>query len=290
MLPVMRATMNRLLRIIPIIIVAVLWGVIAPRGNSQDTEATPTDNTPPTELTPTDGAEPGAGDLREAPADPDAGGLSQSGAWVAKLRQGGAIVVVQVILSIIGLTYVIGSFVTLQRKKFVPDGLKDQARKLWSERDYLTLEDLGHQSRSTLGRIVSFLARHRNNSMQDVSVTAGDLASREISLGLRRAYPISVIGSLLPLLGLLGTVFGMIECFDTVALAGDMGDPTLLAGGISKALVTTAVGLSLAIPLLYAYHHLKSKSNEFAAMLEEDAGDLITLWFLEPAETGLAED
>jgi biopolymer transport protein ExbB len=187
------------------------------------------------------------------------------GAWIAKLREGGM---------------VIGSFASIRRQKFLPDGLKQKAMELWRDGDQAGLENLPSQYPSTLARMIAFMAKHRNNPVQDISITAGDIASREISLGMSRAYPISVIGSLLPLLGLLGTVFGMIECFDTVALAGDMGDPSLLASGISQALVTTAVGLSLAIPLLYAYHHFKTKSNEFAAQLEEDATDLVSAWFL----------
>jgi biopolymer transport protein ExbB len=202
------------------------------------------------------------------------------GAWVAKLREGGMVVVVQVALSIVGVTYVIGSFASIRRRNFVPDGLKQRAMELWRAGDQAGLELLPQKYPSTLARMIAFMAKHRNNPVQDISITAGDMASREISLGMSRAYPISVIGSLLPLLGLLGTVFGMIQCFDTVALAGDMGDPSLLAGGISQALVTTAVGLSLAIPLLYAYHHFKTKSNEFAAQLEEDATDLVSAWFL----------
>ena len=202
------------------------------------------------------------------------------GAWIAKLREGGMVVVAQVALSIVGVTYVIGSFASIRRQKFLPDGLKQRAMELCRDGDQAGLENLPSQYPSTLARMIAFMAKHRNNPVQDISITAGDIASREISLGMSRAYPISVIGSLLPLLGLLGTVFGMIECFDTVALAGDMGDPSLLASGISQALVTTAVGLSLAIPLLYAYHHFKTKSNEFAAQLEEDATDLVSAWFL----------
>ncbi len=212
--------------------------------------------------------------------DPTPDPAVKRGAWITKLREGGIVVVVQFGLSIVAVTYVIGSLASLRREKFVPAGLKERARELWRQLDYRALAALPEQYPSTLARMIAFMAKHRDNPVQDISVTAGDIASREVSIGMRRAYPISVIGSLLPLLGLLGTVFGMIESFDTVALAGDMGDPSLLAGGISKALVTTAVGLSLAIPLLYAYHHFKTKSNEFAAMLEEEATDLVSLWFL----------
>jgi len=109
---------------------------------------------------------------------------------------------------------------------------------------------------------------------------AGDIASREIAQQLQRAYPLAVVATLEPLLGLLGTVLGMIESFDSIVQTGTVGDPSLLAAGISKALVTTAVGLIIAIPFLGLYHYFKSRTNYFASILEEEVTDLISEWLL----------
>ena len=119
-----------------------------------------------------------------------------------------------------------------------------------------------------------------SHSYPELSGIAGDIASREINNMTQRAYPIAVIGNLEPLLGLLGTIFGMIDVFDVVAVAGELGDPSMMADGISKALVTTAVGLVLAIPLLSAYHYFKNKANSYATDLESEITDLMTEWFL----------
>ncbi|MEM6885186.1 MAG: MotA/TolQ/ExbB proton channel family protein [Verrucomicrobiota bacterium] len=203
---------------------------------------------------------------------------------IDKLKQGGLVVLVQLLLSVAGVTYIIGSLMTIRRSKVAPEGLTARALQMWREGQHRELSQLHEKEPSVLAHIISFIVNHRENSTSEVNVTCGDIASREINQLLARAYPIAVIANLLPLLGLLGTVAGMIECFDTVALAGDMGDPSLLAGGISQALVTTAVGLALAIPMLYAYHHFKSRCNDYSARLEESVTELISAWMLKTSE------
>ena len=87
------------------------------------------------------------------------------------------------------------------------------------------------------------------------------------------------------LLGLLGTVSGMMDAFATVAIAG-LGDVSVLGGSISKALVTTLVGLVVAIPSLFAYHFFKSRTNIFGVELEEEATEMISEWMMKKAPAG----
>jgi biopolymer transport protein ExbB len=94
-------------------------------------------------------------------------------------------------------------------------------------------------------------------------------------------YPLAAVAGLSPLLGLFGTVLGMIESFEMVAIAGSMGDPALLASGISKALVTTAFGLFVAIPTLFFYHLFKLRTNYLAKLLEEEASTLMSEWLMQ---------
>ena len=110
---------------------------------------------------------------------------------------------------------------------------------------------------------------------------AGDLAGRDMRRHLQRAYPIAVVATLSPLLGLLGTVVGMIESFEIVAIAGSLGDASLMAGSISKALVTTAGGLVIAIPALGLYHLFKSRTQGLTMQLEGEVHELLTAWFME---------
>ena len=102
---------------------------------------------------------------------------------------------------------------------------------------------------------------------------------REIRKHLRRAYPLALVATIAPLLGLLGTVIGMIGAFDKVSAAGSLGDASMLGGDISKALITTATGLCIAVPALALYHFFKSRTNMYGMILEEEVCELITRWF-----------
>jgi biopolymer transport protein ExbB len=100
-------------------------------------------------------------------------------------------------------------------------------------------------------------------------LTEGDERAREKSAGIagdhvlrelnHRLQWLAILGSLLPLMGLLGTVLGMIRVFSRVAQAGDVSDISLLAGGIWEALLTTAAGMSVAIPILLVYYWLSAR-------------------------------
>ena len=109
---------------------------------------------------------------------------------------------------------------------------------------------------------------------EKVAGYAGD----ELLFGLQRRLSIlSAIGTLAPLMGLLGTVLGMIEVFAEVAALGETGDASVLAGGIWEALLTTATGMSIAIPALIVYHYLQRNIAELAHKLRHAAGTLIAL-------------
>jgi biopolymer transport protein ExbB len=116
--------------------------------------------------------------------------------------------------------------------------------------------------------------------MVEVSEICGELVSRELSGHYQRAYPLGIVATLAPLLGLLGMILGMIETFETVAFAGALGDPSQLASGISEALVTTGLGLAIAIPFLALYHVFKHRTAGFGAELEEEVTSLLSQWLM----------
>ena len=118
--------------------------------------------------------------------------------------------------------------------------------------------------------------------MSDVSAIAGELVSRELDIQNQKAYPLGIVATISPLLGLLGMILGMIDTFETVALAGSLGDPTQLAAGISEALVTTGLGLAIAIPFLSLYHFFKYRTAGFGVQLEEQVTGLLTAWLMKP--------
>ena len=90
----------------------------------------------------------------------------------------------------------------------------------------------------------------------------------------RRLVMLGLFATITPLLGLLGTVIGMIETFQSIALFGT-GDPKLMSGGISQALVTTGLGLIVAVPVVLLHGYLQTKSNRLVQILDEESAGYI---------------
>lgn len=197
-----------------------------------------------------------------------------------KLRQGGTTIVVQALLSVFGLAVVLERLCSLRRSRIVPSQLLTLVDTLWQEGKCAEVETVCEKMNSPLARTLTGLVKHRNANFQTVSTITGDIASREMRRHLQKLFPVVIVATIEPLLGLLGTIFGMIGAFDTVALAGSMGDASLLADDIAKALVTTAFGLCIAIPALFVYHFLKNRTLSLSSILEEEVSDRISHWLV----------
>jgi len=211
-----------------------------------------------------------------ASADQAASDRGAVGTLFDKLKAGGNTVLVQVLISIGGLAFAVERFINLRRGNIVPAGFFERVDSLWSQGRVEEIESVCNAHPSTLARIVKALVAHRNSAASDASTVAGDIGARELKLHLQKAYPIAVVATIEPLLGLFGTVWGMILAFDKVALMGSMGNAAALSSEISLALVTTAVGLAIAIPMLILYHYFKSRTNIMAISLEEQVNELIS--------------
>jgi biopolymer transport protein ExbB len=107
--------------------------------------------------------------------------------------------------------------------------------------------------------------------MRDAVLDAGRQETPTLE---RNLYWLQTVAQAGPLMGLLGTVFGMIKMFAATSLAG-LGDPKTLAGGISMAMFTTAEGLSIGIPALFAYNYLSARSERYVLEIETYASRLV---------------
>lgn len=126
------------------------------------------------------------------------------------------------------------------------------------------------ESRDTSqARVLAVGLRHADWPFLEREKAVEDAGSREVQRLTAPLRPLVVIGMIAPLLGLLGTVWGMIEAFASIALESGLGSPETLASGISQALVTTAAGLSVAIPSQAAYYYFKSKIDRFVRQTED---------------------
>ena len=127
-----------------------------------------------------------------------------------------------------------------------------------------------------LGRVLGVYERNRNADPETLELKLDEAVLRETSKLERFLWLVQVVSVVAPLLGLLGTVTGMIQTFQAITLYG-AGDPKMMAGGISEALVTTMLGLSTAIPLVLLHAMLSSSKDRITDILDEQSAGLVAL-------------
>ncbi len=128
--------------------------------------------------------------------------------------------------------------------------------------------------KNPLGRILSVYSDRMSLDIETLSLKLDEATLREIPKIERGLITLAILAAIAPMLGLLGTVSGMIETFQSITLFGT-GDPKLMSGGISQALVTTELGLAVAIPILLIHSLLSSKSNRLVQILDEESAALV---------------
>ncbi len=141
---------------------------------------------------------------------------------------------------------------------------------------------------NALGRILSVYERHRSGNLEALALKLDEAIMREAPMLERHQGILKVFAAVAPLLGLLGTVVGMIITFQQLTLFGT-GDPKLMAGGISQALITTVLGLIVAIPLVLLHSVVSSASQGLVEILEEQSAGLIARKAEREAEAAASE-
>ena len=210
------------------------------------------------------------------PAGPETAGID----WMDKMQQGGWTMVALTALSVIGLVFILERSLSIRRKHVAPEDLSRKVHDAIQKRDSVSAISACDEHPSVLAITLRFIFEHKDNPVDTISTGAGDIAGREARNMHARTYPLAVIASLAPLLGLLGTMIGMIEAFDKVAYYGDDANASLLADSISKALITTAVGLILAIPAIAVYHLFKYRINSLSGIIETEVDAVINHLYL----------
>lgn len=179
-----------------------------------------------------------------------------------------------ILCSVLALTLVVERLWTLQEKRIKPVRLVEQIIDLYNRKriNDEAIEKL--YNNSPLGRILAVGLRNRNGS-REIMKESIEEEGRQVALDLERYLnTLGTIASITPLLGLLGTVIGMIKVFAVITSLG-VGDPKILADGISEALITTAAGLSVAIPSVMFYRYLRGRVDELLLKMEAQAVYLV---------------
>jgi biopolymer transport protein ExbB len=187
---------------------------------------------------------------------------------------GGWLMVPIMLCSTLAVAIIIERFWTLRRSKVLPDGLSGTVED-WAARHELDQRHIEQLSKeSPLGRIYAAALVNRKRSREVIKEAVEDTGRHVVHDLERFLNTLGTIAGISPLLGLLGTVVGMIKVFSVIMISG-VGDANVLAGGISQALITTAAGLTVAIPSYFFYRFFRGMVAEYVISMEEKAISLI---------------
>jgi len=176
--------------------------------------------------------------------------------------------------SVAAMAIVIERFWALRRAVIMPD---DLVTRIWEMHRQRLLSDeriAEIRDGSALGRILAAGLLNRFHSREVMKEAIQDTGRQVVAALERYLNTLGTIAAVTPLLGLLGTVLGMIKVFGVIMEAG-VGNPGVLAGGISQALITTAAGLSVAIPALMFHRYFNNRVDKIVIAMEEQALRLI---------------
>jgi biopolymer transport protein ExbB len=186
------------------------------------------------------------------------------------IQAGGWLMLPIIVCSIVAAAIIMERLWTFQQKRVLPQDLTAQAWQ-WVKADQLDPEHLQilHQS-SPLGQVLAAGLANRDTSREIAKESIEDTGRHVVHELERYLNPLGTIAVVSPLLGLLGTVIGMVKVFAAITANG-VGNPGILAGGISEALITTAAGLTVAIPSLIGYRYLRGRVDSLVVHMEKEA-------------------
>lgn len=191
------------------------------------------------------------------------------------IRKGGIVGFLIILLSIVALGLVIDYSLTIRRSKITPP--KDIAvlRKLIQDKKFQELKSLDQEKSSFFSQVVIAGLKEIDAGYQAMIKAMEDTSEALSARVARKIEHLNVIGNISPMMGLLGTVIGMLRCFNEIAQVTGAIEPKQLAGGIFEALITTCMGLIVAIPALYFFAIFKNRVDEFTGEASLAAEELV---------------
>ncbi|MEK6709662.1 MAG: MotA/TolQ/ExbB proton channel family protein [Nitrospinota bacterium] len=186
------------------------------------------------------------------------------------LAKGGVLMIPLAACSVISLAIIIERALNLRAKRILPGDALQQVRQLLAENQVGEAVILCRRQSSSVGRILLAAISNYDKEKEELKAIVEDAGRQEVPIVDRYLGILGTIAVIAPLLGITGTVFGMIRTFATISEKG-VAHPSQLAGGIYEALITTAAGLVIAIPTLTFYNYFTMKSNRLILELEKQA-------------------
>ena len=195
------------------------------------------------------------------------------------ILKGGPMMIPLAICSLVALAVIVERLMSLRRNRVIPpgfiEGLKAEMKN--GTEDHARAVDFCRRNGSPIANILAAGIRKLAQPVEVVEKHIQDAGEREMIRLRKYLRLLSVVAAIAPLMGLLGTIFGMIRAFQTVAIAPEaMGKTALMAKGIYEAMITTAAGLILAIPVLVCYHWISAKIDRLVFDMDQ-----LTVEFIE---------
>ncbi|MCP4664907.1 MAG: MotA/TolQ/ExbB proton channel family protein, partial [Deltaproteobacteria bacterium] len=190
--------------------------------------------------------------------------------------KGGLFMYPIIFCSIVALAIFLERMWVLRRKHIIPDAFILDVEELLKEQRISEAISICQKDTSSISKIFLAGLKTIEKGMRSVKEAIVERGSREATILEKNAGILSTIANVTPLLGLLGTVSGMIKTFNAISVQG-IGNPAPLAGGIAEALITTAAGLCIAIPTLVGYRFLKDKADSLIFEMEENSIRVVEL-------------
>ena len=192
------------------------------------------------------------------------------------VQSGGWLMLPIVLCSVIALAIVGERFWALQTQRICPDKLVAQIWQ-WAKNKQINAKQLtALRHGSPLGRVLAAGLVNLHHDREIMKESIEDSGRHVVAELERYLNTLGTIAAITPLLGLLGTVIGMIKVFTAITVAG-VGNPAVLAGGISEALITTAAGLSVAIPTLMFYRYFRGRIDALIITMEKEALKMVEI-------------
>jgi biopolymer transport protein ExbB len=187
------------------------------------------------------------------------------------------IITLLILLSVISLTFIIERGLALRSVKVIPPSLRKAQQQLQDTDDMPTLKTYCEHYDSPYGRLLVYAINNRHLSRQENSESLQTRARHEISQLERGLVVLEITTGIAPLLGLVGTIFGLITLFKAMGVAG--ADQSQFADGISIALQATLLGLTIAIPSLTAWSLYSKRIETFAVELESHCDEFLRKFY-----------
>tara|TARA_Y100001936_G_scaffold127151_1_gene124521 strand:- start:766 stop:1470 length:705 start_codon:yes stop_codon:yes gene_type:complete len=198
------------------------------------------------------------------------------GQWqlLSLFEKGGAMMYPILFSSVLMLGIAIERGYSLRRKNIInPDFVKD-VRSQWDWQNIQKTLRLCNSYDNALSRILKMGLLRFGGKLDEIERAIEAGGQHEASLMNSNLRVLGAVANITPMMGLLGTVIGMIKAFNVISLSGT-GNPGLVASGISEALITTAAGMLVGIPALVLYHYFRGKIDRYVFEMEEIAIQLV---------------